>query len=112
MDERTLETFRKALIQRGRSVLRRRQRALADEGQLLAEREADWEDLAADQSAAAALESLSEAERIVLGRIQASLDRMDRGTYGECTVCHGPIDEERLHAVPETDRCGGCTNAH
>jgi RNA polymerase-binding transcription factor DksA len=109
MDQRTLDRFRETLIERGRSVLRRRQRALADESQLLAEREPDWEDLAAEQSAAAVLESLSEADRMAVARIRASLVRIDRGTYGTCLICHGPIDEERLRAVPEADLCGGCT---
>jgi len=112
MDQQMVETLRRALIDRGRALLRRRSHALADEGELLAGREPDWEDQAADETAAAVLDSLSEAEGRALARIQASLERMARGTYGDCVVCHGPIDEERLRAVPEAERCGGCTNSH
>jgi DnaK suppressor protein len=112
MDQQTIETLRRTLIDRGGTLLRRHQRELVDERQLHEEREADWEDLAADQTAASLLASLSETETVALARIHASLRRIELGTYGECVVCHGPIDEERLRAVPEADRCGGCTNAH
>jgi len=107
----TLEIFRRRLLGRRFSVLQRRQRALADEQELLAEHEPDWEDVAAAQTAATVLESLSETERVSLGRIQAALDRIERGTYGYCAVCGSIIDEERLRSVPETDRCGGCAAA-
>jgi RNA polymerase-binding transcription factor DksA len=56
--------------------------------------------------------ALSETERAALARIQASLDRIERGTYGYCAACRATIDEERLRAVPETDRCGACAAAH
>jgi DnaK suppressor protein len=112
MDKETIEGFRRTLLERGRTLLRRRRRALADEQELLAEREADWEDRAAEETAAALLEGLSEAERVAVNRIQASLERIEKGTYGMCVVCRGPIDEERLRAVPEADRCADCTNSH
>jgi RNA polymerase-binding protein DksA len=112
MDARTIETFRRKLLARGRSLTRRRRRVLADEQELLAEREPDWEDTAADHTAASLLARLSETEENALARIQASLERIAKGTYGDCVACHGPIDEDRLRAVPEADRCGGCTNSH
>jgi RNA polymerase-binding protein DksA len=112
MTREALEDFRRALLDRGRTLIRRRQEALAAETQLLAEREPDWEDQAAGESAAAVLDHLSEAEGRTLARIHASLERIARGTYGLCVICSEPIDEERLQAVPETDRCGGCTTTH
>jgi DnaK suppressor protein len=112
MNYETLERFRQRLLGRRYSLLKRREQALTAEQELLSEREPDWEDAAAAASAASVLEGLSENERAALGRIQASLERIERGTYGECAVCRGPIDEERLRAVPDTDRCGGCTPAH
>jgi RNA polymerase-binding transcription factor DksA len=33
---------------------------------------------------------------------------MERGSYGECAVCGEPIDERRLQALPDTDRCVRC----
>ena len=104
----TLETFRRRLLHRRSSLLQRRNITLTEEQELLAEREADWEDVAAVESAATVLESLSETERQALAHIQTALDRIERGTYGHCAVCRGAIDEERLRAVPETDRCSAC----
>ena len=112
MNPDSYETFRQKLLDRRRSLLLRRERVLNDEGALLAEREPDWEDLAALRAAAIALETLGESERRALTRIQASLARIERGTYGNCVVCGELIDEERLRAVPETDRCGGCAAVH
>lgn len=38
-------------------------------------------------------------------RIDSARARLDRGEYGRCTVCGKDIDDERLTARPETDRC-------
>jgi DnaK suppressor protein len=108
MNYQTTERFRRRLLGLRLALLERRQRALADEQELLALREPDWEDAAAAVTAASVLESLGETERRALSRIQASLARMERGNYGECAVCGGAIGEERLRAVPDTDRCVGC----
>ncbi len=112
MDYETLESFRRRLYLLRASLMERRQHALADDAELLAEREPDWEDAAAAESAATVLESLSESERVSLDRIRASLDRIAAGTYGTCAACGEEIDDERLLAVPETDRCGRCAPAH
>jgi DnaK suppressor protein len=79
---------------------------------LLAEREPDWEDAAALGTAASVLAGLNERNRRALARIQSSLARIERGTYGDCVVCHEAIDDGRLRAVPDTDRCGRCAGVN
>ena len=111
MNYETLEHFRRKLLRRKLWLLRQEPELRVDESELRAEREPDWEDVAAIQTAAAALESLGEAERGELARIQAALRRMERGSYGECSICRGGIDLQRLEAVPDTDRCGRCAAA-
>lgn len=108
MDYETLEGFRRKLLGRRISLLERRQQALAAEDALLAEREPDWEDAAAAQSAATVLDGLGEAERGALIRIQSALTRIARGTYDECARCRGKISEQRLHAVSDTELCERC----
>jgi RNA polymerase-binding protein DksA len=103
-----LEPHRRTLLRRRASLLQRRRRALTEEQELLAEREPDWEDAAALETAASVIDTLTEAEREALARIESSLRRMERGTYGECVSCGGPITEERLNLVPEADRCERC----
>ncbi len=112
MHYETLEEFRRQLLSRRWSLLRRRERVLADEQQLLAEREPDWEDAATAATAASVLASVGEEERRALVRIAASLERMERGSYGECATCRDVIDVARLRAVPDTDRCARCAPAH
>src|SRR4029077_21214372 len=89
MNLEALNEFRRNLIARRRTLLRRWRRALTDEEELLAEREADWEDTATARTAAVVLDSISEHQRHALTRIQSSLARIDHGTYDECAVCHG-----------------------
>lgn len=40
-----------------------------------------------------------------VARIQAALERMERGTYGTCAVCGKAIAPERLEALPDTAWC-------
>lgn len=108
MNHDTLEQFRRTLLDRRTSLLRRWRQALSDANELLVEREPDWQDAAAAVTAASVLDTIGERGRRALARIQFSLTRIERDHYDECVVCHGEIDEERLRAVPDTDRCGRC----
>jgi phosphoserine phosphatase RsbU/P len=38
--------------------------------------------------------------RRLLEQVDSALDRMDRGTYGLCDVCHDPIEADRLKVDP------------
>lgn len=44
-----------------------------------------------------------------LEEINAALERLDRGTYGKCTICGANIALERLEAYPEADTCMNCS---
>lgn len=48
----------------------------------------------------------NETERIRL--IEEALERIDEGTYGDCVVCEGKINVERLEAVPYARLCIEC----
>jgi RNA polymerase-binding protein DksA len=43
-----------------------------------------------------------------LRRIEAALERLDRGAYGRCKQCGRPISATRLNAMPFAARCHGC----
>lgn len=43
-----------------------------------------------------------------VAQIRSALDRLDRGTYGECVSCGEAVDPARLQAVPEAPFCRGC----
>jgi DnaK suppressor protein len=41
--------------------------------------------------------------------IDLALERLDRGTLGDCDRCGGPISEERREAIPWTLLCVSCS---
>jgi RNA polymerase-binding transcription factor DksA len=52
--------------------------------------------------------SLLQNQEQALQEISAALDRLDRGTYGKCEECQGPIPKARLQALPHTRHCVAC----
>ncbi len=54
------------------------------------------------------LGAISESAQQELRLLQAALRRLEEGRYTTCVVCGEPIEEERLQAVPYTDRCRTC----
>ncbi|MEY2753720.1 MAG: hypothetical protein RJB65_78 [Actinomycetota bacterium] len=40
--------------------------------------------------------------------VDAALERIAEGTYGQCTVCHRPIPGERLEVLPWAATCVPC----
>ena len=49
--------------------------------------------------------SIVESVRAGIEDVDAALERLDAGTYGSCEVCHKPIADERLEAVPAARFC-------
>jgi len=54
--------------------------------------------------------SLMENEDAALEKIQASLDRIEAGTYGACEECGSKIPKTRLNAIPYTTLCVKCAS--
>lgn len=46
-----------------------------------------------------------------LQRIEAAIERLDRGSYGRCVRCDRRIAEVRLRAMPFAVRCRDCETA-
>jgi DnaK suppressor protein len=103
-----LQQLRRRLLDQRSTLLERWRQALSDENELLVACGPDGQDAASVVSVATVIEAVSAPQRSALARIQSSLARIDRGTYDECVACHGKIDEARLRAVPDTDRCDRC----
>ena len=55
--------------------------------------------------------AIEEHESAQLNAIASALERMDAGTYGECTDCGQDIAPARLQATPEVARCLPCQEA-
>lgn len=41
-------------------------------------------------------------------KIDEALEKLNEGTYGICDSCGGPIESERLEALPYATRCITC----
>jgi DnaK suppressor protein len=52
--------------------------------------------------------SLMENDGGTLTQIEASLERIEEGTYGQCEECGGKIPKSRLNAVPYATMCVRC----
>lgn len=52
--------------------------------------------------------ALDDRETAELREVNLALQRIEAGTYGECTDCGADIPAPRLHAAPEAARCIGC----
>ncbi len=51
---------------------------------------------------------LSKTPSRELSELNAAIDRIDNGTWGECEVCGAAIGRSRLLAIPEARRCEQC----
>jgi DnaK suppressor protein len=49
--------------------------------------------------------AIADAGWITLREVRDALARIEDGTFGRCEVDGGPIDEERLRALPWTPTC-------
>ncbi len=52
--------------------------------------------------------SLMENEGGTLAQIEASLERIEEGTYGQCEECGAKIPKARLNAIPYATLCVRC----
>jgi DnaK suppressor protein len=64
----------------------------------------------ADQAAEGMDEQIAIAgnEEHLLEQVEAALERVEQGIYGNCQNCGGAIDQERLDAIPYTPLCIDC----
>jgi DnaK suppressor protein len=51
---------------------------------------------------------LEHDEETIRKQVMEALERIDRGAYGVCQECGGPISLERLDAMPYTPYCVRC----
>ncbi|MFZ5830613.1 MAG: TraR/DksA family transcriptional regulator [Planctomycetota bacterium] len=52
--------------------------------------------------------SLMENEKVTLEQIEASLERIEEGSYGQCEECGVKIPKARLNAIPYAHMCVRC----
>jgi DnaK suppressor protein len=108
MDKKRLETFKKQLEERQRT-LRNRVSSNETEGRSTDETNAqDIADRAASSYTKEFLFHQSNNERQMLNMVEGALSRIREGTFGECISCGNEINPKRLEAVPWTRHCIDC----
>jgi len=75
------------------------------------EREAELEERAQEERSARLFSRLDLRGKREIELIDEALQRIDAGTYGQCTECGRPIAAARLRAVPATPFCIACARA-
>ena len=56
--------------------------------------------------------SLMESDAGILGKIEAALERIEDGTYGQCEECGAKIPKTRLNAIPYATMCVKCASQY
>jgi RNA polymerase-binding transcription factor DksA len=70
----------------------------------------DWEEEAQEAEMDEVLEGLGQAGSTEMRAIHAALERIKKGTYGDCARCGEEISEQRLNVLPHTPLCKDCAH--
>lgn len=73
-----------------------------------AEQGNDIEALCDTSSSAGVSAAMVEITSRKLRDIEGALDRLQRGTYGQCSDCGAEVSAARLQAMPSAERCRDC----
>lgn len=85
-------------------------RISAIEKDISQERSRDSEDQAQERENDDVLHGLMQEARDELKSIAMALEKMDAGTYGECSNCGATIEPRRLESVPYANYCIHCAS--
>jgi DnaK suppressor protein len=102
------QAVRTRLLKRREELQTRASRASADLRHESDPLSADFAEQVTQRESDDVLGAISESAQQELRLLQAALRRLEEGRYTTCAVCGEPIEEERLQAVPYTDRCRTC----
>jgi len=78
---------------------------------IVEERESEIEENAQKERIAGLTSRLSERDQRTIREIDAALERIEQGTYGQCAWCEAEIRPERLRALPTATLCIDCATA-
>ncbi len=104
MTEKKLEYFKNKLLKMRDEILQNIIDETADEENPF-EIDGDLVDRAEALTMVAISEGLSSNHRDILENVQQALQKIKDGNYGVCAVSGEPIEEDRLEAIPYTDKC-------
>ena len=103
-----LEAFREALLRKklelvGAAGVRPLQATMENNS-----RQGDMADQASGNNEVHIALKLRQTDAKILQAFEEALQRIEKGSYGVCRDCGGPIADARLHAIPWTRVCINC----
>ncbi len=108
MRKRDLERFRETLLDQKTQIVAHTRQMLDGEVHVDSDALPDEIDTAVSESSLWLTGRMREREFGLLHKIEKSLERIERGTYGECESCGEEIGLKRLRARPVADFCIDC----
>lgn len=111
MDARTLTKFRKTLLEEKQRIMNQSKNTLRTELAVSPDDLPDETDLAASEVNQNLVFKLRDRERLLLGKIDEALARIDEGSFGVCLECEEAIEPRRLEARPVSTLCIACKEA-
>jgi DnaK suppressor protein len=70
----------------------------------------DMEELGSDNADQELTLSLLGSEKDALDQIEAAIERIENGSYGDCETCGAKIPKSRLEAIPYASQCVRCAS--
>ena len=70
----------------------------------------DMEEISSDNADQELTLSLLGSDKDTLDQIEAAIQRIDDGSYGECETCGEQIPKSRLEAIPYAAQCVRCAS--
>lgn len=107
MDGKTLSKFKKLLLDEKQRVLNSARKDLEDI-KVDVDDLPDETDMAASEINQTLAFKLRDRERLLLGKIDEALLKIEEGTFGTCESCEEPIEIRRLEARPVSTLCINC----
>lgn len=109
MQAKDLKYFKKKLLEKKEEQIELVQKTQSYGREIDSENEAmDLVDKASSSYTKEFMFIRSNQERLFVQTIDEALDRIEDGSFGECTNCDDPINRKRLEAVPWAKLCLCC----
>ncbi len=108
MKKRDLQRFQKVLLLQKEQLLGNARKALSGDIHLDPDDFPDEIDTASSEIGLSFIGRLRERERGLLNKINAALEKIEQGVYGECENCGEEIGLKRLEARPVAELCIDC----
>jgi DnaK suppressor protein len=108
LNKRDLERFRKLLLEQREQIRGNTKKALSGDIHVDPDDFPDEMDIASSEMTLQFAGRLREREQGLLAKIDAALEKIDTGAYGECMSCGEEIGMKRLLARPVAELCIDC----